>query len=73
MFAHGKGDMGALVDSNVSAPTSLQEKVRALGPTVLRFGLVVVIVWFAFMKFTDFGAHGIQPMVAKSPADGVDV
>jgi uncharacterized membrane protein YkgB len=32
----------------------------------LRYGLVLVIVWFAFMKFTDFGAHGILFMVAKS-------
>jgi len=50
--------------------TEAQIRTKALGPLFLRYGLVLVIVWFAFMKFTDFGAHGIYPMVAKSPLMG---
>ncbi len=62
--------MAALIDRNLDAPTRARARVHALGPVVLRYGLVLVIVWFACMKFTDFGALGIHPLVAKSPLMG---
>ncbi len=34
---------------------------------VLRYGLVLVIAWIGAMKFTDYEAKGIQPLVAHSP------
>jgi uncharacterized membrane protein YkgB len=34
---------------------------------LLRYGLVLVIAWIGFMKFTASEAAGIQPLVANSP------
>jgi reactive chlorine resistance protein C len=34
---------------------------------LLRYGLVLVIAWIGFMKFTAYEAAGIQPLVAHSP------
>ena len=62
--------MEALIEKDVDTPTQTQMRVQALSPVVLRYGLVLVIVWFALMKFTDFGAQGIHPLVAKSPLLG---
>lgn len=35
-----------------------------------RYGLVVVIGWIGALKFADFEAHQIQPLVAHSPFMG---
>jgi uncharacterized membrane protein YkgB len=32
-----------------------------------RYGLVIVIGWIGALKFTNYEAHGIQPLVAHSP------
>ena len=37
------------------------------GEIMVRYGLVIVIVWFALMKFTEIEAKGIEPLVAGSP------
>jgi reactive chlorine resistance protein C len=34
---------------------------------VLRYGLVVIILWFGLFKFTPTEAQSIQPLVANSP------
>jgi uncharacterized membrane protein YkgB len=34
---------------------------------VLRYGLVLLILWFGVFKFTPTEAQGIQPLVASSP------
>ncbi len=44
--------------------TMTPQKAAAL---VLRYGLVLVIFWIAAMKFTEYEAKGIQPLVAHSP------
>lgn len=41
--------------------------MQALGTHVIRYGLVVVILWIGLMKFTAYEAAGIQPLVASSP------
>jgi reactive chlorine resistance protein C len=41
--------------------------VQAAGAYLLRYGLVLVIAWIGFMKFTAYEAAGIQPLVANSP------
>lgn len=51
----------------MEVPRSTAEKV---GEILVRYGLVLVIVWFAVMKFTDVEAKGIQPLVAGSPLLG---
>ena len=44
--------------------------IKALGSRVLRYGLVLVIGWIGMMKFTEYEAKGIQPLVAHSPLMG---
>ena len=46
---------------------NLQALTQRVAAVVLRYGLVLVIVWFAAMKFTHIEAVGIQPLVSKSP------
>ena len=42
-------------------------RVKAAGVLILRYGLVLVIAWIGLMKFTEYEARGIQPLVAHSP------
>jgi len=37
------------------------------GKRIVRIGLAVVIVWIGAMKFTEYEAGAIQPLVANSP------
>jgi reactive chlorine resistance protein C len=37
------------------------------GGLAARYGLVVVIAWFGLMKFTNYEAQGIEPLVSESP------
>jgi uncharacterized membrane protein YkgB len=41
--------------------------VQMTAAYLLRYGLVLVIAWIGFMKFTVYEAAGIQPLVANSP------
>ena len=38
-----------------------------VGALAARYGLVIVIGWIGALKFTDYEANGIQPLVANSP------
>ena len=42
-------------------------QVEAVGRALARYGLVVVVAWIGFMKFTAYEAEGIRPFVANSP------
>src|SRR5712691_5007675 len=44
--------------------------LQAVGQTILRYGLVLVVGWIGAMKFTAYEAAGIQPLVANSPLMG---
>jgi reactive chlorine resistance protein C len=44
-----------------------QDTVDNVGGLMARYGLVIVIAWFGLLKFTNFEAQGIQPLVAESP------
>lgn len=37
------------------------------GEIVLRYGLVVVLVWIGMLKFTSYEAEGIRPLAEHSP------
>jgi reactive chlorine resistance protein C len=37
------------------------------GGVAARYGLVIVIAWFGLMKFTNYEAQGIAPLVSDSP------
>jgi reactive chlorine resistance protein C len=38
-----------------------------IGGLSARYGLVIVIAWFGLMKFTNYEAQGIAPLVSESP------
>ncbi len=42
-------------------------QIQAMGEFVLRYGLVLILLWIGGMKFTAFEAAGIQPLVGSSP------
>ena len=45
----------------------MSSQVEAVGRELTRYGLVVVVGWIGFMKFTGYEAEGIRPFVANSP------
>lgn len=42
-------------------------RIQFAGEIILRYGLVLVLVWIGAMKFTGYEAKGIEPLVASSP------
>jgi reactive chlorine resistance protein C len=44
-----------------------QNTLDTVAGLLARYGLVTVIAWFGVMKFTNYEAQGIQPLVAESP------
>ena len=59
----------SLDESDVGSRPSIEtgSRLQAVGSLVLRYGLVLVVGWIGLMKFTEYEAKGIQPMVAHSP------
>ena len=57
----------------ITESQSLQTLFRAaastghIGMSVLRLALVIVLVWIGGLKFVDYEAEGIVPLVANSP------
>ncbi len=47
--------------------TAPSHALENLGATVIRYGLVAVIVWVGLLKFTAYEAEGVQGFVAHSP------
>src|SRR5262245_18540216 len=45
----------------------MSDRFQTLGMHVARYGIVVVLLWIGGMKFTDYEAEGIRPLVASSP------
>jgi uncharacterized membrane protein YkgB len=44
-----------------------QNTIDAVGGLAARYGLVIVIAAFGLLKFTNYEAQGIQPLVSESP------
>src|SRR5258708_2895659 len=42
-------------------------KLERVGMGLLRFGLIIVLCWIGGLKFADYEADGIVPLVANSP------
>jgi len=42
-------------------------KTHQVESIAARYGLVIVIAWFGLMKFTNYEAQGIAPLVSESP------
>jgi uncharacterized membrane protein YkgB len=45
----------------------MSRPVDAVGGTLARYGLVVVLAWFGVLKFMAYEAQGIEPLVSESP------
>ena len=41
--------------------------VKKTGEFLIRYGLVIVLGWIGAMKFTEYEAKGIEPLVQTSP------
>jgi reactive chlorine resistance protein C len=50
--------------------SSTVSTIDTIGSVLGRYGLVVVIGWIGALKFFNFEAHQIQPLVANSPFMG---
>jgi len=46
---------------------TFNSRAEAVGREVARYGLVIVVGWIGFMKFTAYEAERIRPFVANSP------
>lgn len=51
-----------IVQTNRTANT-----LEKVGAVVLRYGLVIILLWVGALKFTAYEAEGIEPLVANSP------
>lgn len=51
----------------MAEPDRLTAALSRAGAIVLRYGLVLLILWFGVFKFTPTEAQGIQPLVSHSP------
>jgi reactive chlorine resistance protein C len=48
----------------------MNRPIDAVGGTLARYGLVVVLAWFGVLKFMTYEAKGIEPLVSESPLMG---
>ena len=55
---------------DVSAKIALAAAIEALGLSILRYGMVLILFWIGVMKFTAFEAEAIKPLVESSPFIG---
>ena len=47
-----------------------QHTLETVAGLLARYGLVIVIAWYGGLKFMEYEAKGIQPLVAASPLMG---
>ena len=59
--------MATLMQDTAHQRRAISSRVEAIGRTLARYGLVVVVAWIGLMKFTAYEAEGIRPFVANSP------
>lgn len=59
--------MATLMQETAHQQSSMGSRVEAVGREVARYGLVVVVGWIGFMKFTAYEAEGISGYVVHSP------
>ncbi len=54
--------------SNISEqPVHAFHPLERLGGFVIRYSLVVILVWIGTLKFTAYEAQGIEPLMTNSP------
>ena len=62
--------MSATISETTFMPYRAASASEKIGALSVRYGLVIVIIWFAIMKFTAVEAEGIKPLVTGSPLLG---
>ena len=45
----------------------MNSQLKLVGLQIARYGLVLVLLWIGGMKFTNYEAQGIKPLVENSP------
>src|ERR1700722_6839202 len=50
-----------------SGSVAYTAKLARVAPLIARYALVIVFVWFAGLKLTDYEAQGIAPLAEHSP------
>lgn len=55
------------MDATIESRSNLGLQVEGFGKLIVRYGLVLILVWIGAMKFTAYEAQGIEPLVASSP------
>jgi uncharacterized membrane protein YkgB len=55
---------------SATRPEGLGGRIQLAGELLIRYGLVLVLLWIGAMKFTAYEAKGIEPLVASSPLMG---
>lgn len=58
--------MSDIIDRSGLART-VEHRVATAGRLLVRYGLVVVVAWIGALKYAQYEAVGIQPLVAHSP------
>jgi len=53
--------------SDATAQRRVTAALSRSGAAILRYGLVVLVLWFGLFKFTPTEAQAIQPLVSNSP------
>ncbi|MCA1593398.1 MAG: DUF417 family protein [Acidobacteria bacterium] len=47
--------------------SDLGHTLESVGAKIIRYGLVIILLWVGALKFTAYEAEGIQGLVANSP------
>lgn len=47
--------------------TDYSAKLEKIGAFIIRYGLVIILLWVGSLKFTTYEAMAIQPLVENSP------
>jgi uncharacterized membrane protein YkgB len=63
----GTMEQGQTTAASSEITMDYSSAVQMAAAYLLRYGLVLVIAWIGFMKFTAYEAAGIQPLVSHSP------
>ncbi len=53
--------------TQTTGSTANRNPFQTAGENILRYGLVLVLLWIGGMKFTAYEAEGIKPLVTTSP------
>lgn len=43
------------------------EKLLQVGEIIIRYGLVIILLWVGLLKFMTYEAEGIKPLIENSP------